>query len=84
MSHCHTGKVGSDCKQNVCCMHGVMTSFVFISVLIMSGEWNVSHSQRIHKIGSYPGALLMTLCQYLENPVAEITINYIQCTSCYV
>lgn len=44
-SHCHTGKIGSDWKQNVCCIHGFMTSSCFISRLLMSGEWNVIHRE---------------------------------------
>jgi len=32
-------------KQNVCCIHGFMTSSCFISVLLMSGEGNVIHRE---------------------------------------
>jgi hypothetical protein len=50
MSHCHTGKVGSDCKQNVCCIHGVMTSSCFIFILLVSGDWNVIRREFISNV----------------------------------
>lgn len=52
MSYCYTGKGGTDCSQNICCIHGITTYDIsFFFQLCITNEWRMKYCpQRIFLI----------------------------------